>query len=223
MNLSHRFRHTVFAWLPFLGICFLVINHAIGVMGLNSEIHKQDFENISWLNLLLSFILVFVFQRPLHNRLLLFAVLAFCIGMIAEMLGVNTTFPFGSYYYTEKFGPQILGVPVIIGINWVLLSYCCGNVTDRYIHSKWLKVLSASALMLALDLLLEPFAIRHSFWVWENGVPPLQNYISWFVVSLPIQYSFQYFLTGSRNSISLPYIIILALFLVADLLAAKFW
>jgi hypothetical protein len=109
MNLSHRFRHTVFAWLPFLGICFLVINHAIGVMGLNSEIHKQDFENISWLNLLLSFILVFVFQRPLHNRLLLFAVLAFCIGMVAEMLGVNTTFPFGSYYYTEKFGPQILG------------------------------------------------------------------------------------------------------------------
>ncbi len=218
MNLFHKFSHSIVSRLPLLAICFLVINHAIGVVGLNSELHKQDFENISWLNLLLSFILVFVFQRPFHKRVMSFALLAFGIGMIAEVLGVNTTFPFGSYYYTEKFGPQILGVPLIIGVNWVLLSYCCGNFTNTYLHSKWLKVFSASALMLALDLLLEPFAIRHNFWVWGNGTPPLQNYVSWFVVSLPIQYLFLHFVPGSRNPISLSYIIILVLFLTADLL-----
>jgi hypothetical protein len=63
MNLSHRFRHTVFAWLPFLGICFLVINHAIGVVGLNSELHKQDFENISWLEFVAEFHSGFCFSE----------------------------------------------------------------------------------------------------------------------------------------------------------------
>ncbi|MBK7149501.1 MAG: carotenoid biosynthesis protein [Bacteroidetes bacterium] len=201
-------------------ILFMVINHTIGVVGLQVDSLQATFESVSWLNLLLSFVLVGGFQRPFNKRFFLFALLAFSLGMLAEVLGVNTGFPFGSYYYTEKFGWQILGVPLIIGLNWALLSYCCGLLIQDYFKADLWKVLSASALMLLIDLLLEPFAIRHRFWVWQSVTPPLQNYLSWFVVSLPIQYGFLKLLPTSKNQIALPYLLILVLFLLADLIAA---
>ena len=205
-----------------MSVLFMVINHSIGVVGLQVNSLQAKFESVSWLNLLLSFILVFGFQRPFNRHIFRFAWLAFVIGMLAEVLGVNTGFPFGSYYYTEKFGWQIIGVPLIIGFNWVLLSYCCGLLVQDYIKTDLWKVLFASALMLLIDLLLEPFAIRHRFWVWQSVTPPLQNYLSWFVVSIPIQYGFIKFLPSSKNQIATPYLLILVLFLLADLVATYF-
>lgn len=204
----------------FIAILFLAANHAIGAVGLNTQ-QRLQFENVSWINLLLSLLVVLAFQKTLSKNTLVFAAFAFTLGMLVEILGVNTGFPFGTYYYTDKFGIQVWGVPLIIGLNWVLLSYCCAILTESHFSNDWLKIVAASALMLALDVLLEPFAIRHSFWVWKDATPPIQNFLSWFVVSLPIQWVFRKQLAGSSNKISTAYLFILVAFLMADLLASR--
>jgi putative membrane protein len=205
--------------LAFIAMLFLAANHAIGVVGLNTQ-QRLLFENVSWINLLLSLLVLLAFQKPLGKNTLTFSAFAFALGMLVEVLGVNTGFPFGTYYYTQKFGTQVFGVPLIIGLNWVLLSYCCGLLVQPYFNNDLLKIVAASALMLALDLLLEPFAIQHTFWVWKDVTPPIENFLSWFVVSLPIQWVFRKQMAGSSNKISTAYLFILVSFLIADLLAS---
>ena len=203
-----------------LRVAFVIIavNHCIGLLGLNSTFYHALFEKISFLNLLLSFILVMIFHRPFDLRLFIFCVFAFMVGMAAEIAGVNTAYIFGSYHYTPPFGWQVMGVPLIIGINWILLSYVCGVVVAGLFQRVLLRIISAGILMVWIDLLLERFAIRHHFWVWESSVPPLSNYVSWFCISIIIQIGYIALIPYSRNPLAPYYLAILLLFLSGDML-----
>ena len=217
MNSSGNFQLTSFFRFRYVAFVILVINHLVGVTGLNIPAWRLYFEELSALNLVLSFLLVMFFCQPLNRNLGLFCLISFMVGMTAEIVGVNTGYPFGVYHYTKTLGPLIAGVPVIIGLNWVLLSYVTAVVAGNFFKSSWQTAIVASLLMVGIDLLLEGFAIRHNFWVWANPTPPLQNYLSWFLVSFIIQMVFQRTIPYSKNSNAIPYILVLLLFLVTDL------
>lgn len=203
-----------------LRVAFVIIavNHCIGLLGLNSTSYHALFDNISFINLLLSFILVMIFHRSFDSRFFIFCLFSFIVGMAAEIAGVNTGYVFGSYHYTPSFGWQIMGVPVIIGINWILLSYVCGVVVAGYFRRKVFRIIVAGILMVLIDLLLEHFAIRHHFWVWASSSPPLWNYISWLFISIIIQIAYVKLIPDTNNPLGGYYLIILSLFLSADLL-----
>ena len=203
-----------------LRVAFVIIavNHCIGLLGLNSTFYHALFERISLLNLLLSFILVTIFHRPFNSRFFIFCVFSFIVGMASEIAGVNTGYIFGSYNYTPSFGWQFMGVPLIIGINWILLSYVCAIVVDGFFRRVIIRIISASMLMVLIDLLLERFAIRHQFWVWELSLPMLFNYISWFCISVIIQIVYIALIPYAHNGLARYYLIILLLFLSGDML-----
>ena len=48
--------------------------------------------------------------------------------MLAEILVVSYGIIFGNYKYGEILGYKVLGVPLIIGINWCILSLIKGVV-----------------------------------------------------------------------------------------------
>lgn len=204
-----------------LFFAILIINHLVGLVGLNSP-HAADFELLSWINLVISFAFILSFQQPLDGKLGVFAGLTFLLGMAVEILGITTGFPFGEYHYTQQFGPMAFNVPLIIGINWILLTYCTASIFSRYAISPWFKILFAASLMTALDLLLEPFSIRHNFWVWANGTPPVQNFISWWVVAVFMQWMLHQFAVTVDSAIARWYVVLLALFLLADYLLHHF-
>ena len=194
----------------------IAINHLIGVAGLNLPASSAIFQSVSWVNLLLSLILVTAFHKPVNLKFAAFCSIAFLVGMGAEITGVNTGKPFGIYYYTPLFGWQIAGVPIIIGLNWVLLGYVCASTVGLLIQPGWKSILAASFLMVVVDVMLEPFAIRHTFWVWQNVWPGLENYGAWFVVALPIQMAYNLLIKKTDNMVGVAYLLILMLFLVAD-------
>ena len=76
--------------------------------------------------------------------------------MVSEIIGVNSGLLFGSYYYGENLGISVFGVPLVIGLNWVVLTISCGNVS-YYIFSKnkIFSILLGSFLMLFLDVIME--------------------------------------------------------------------
>ena len=219
MNLLRK-TSVEFSLIALAAMLIMAITHAIGIIGLNSHKYHVLFENIASINLVLSFLLVITFHKPVNRNLFLFYALSFSIGMLAEVCGVNTGYPFGLYYYTSTFGWQVYGVPFIIGINWILLSYIAGVASNMLLWAEWQKTLAASVLMVVIDLLLENFATRHHFWVWHDKIPPLQNYISWFVISLLIQFGFRRLLPASVNWNAIAYLVILFLFLISDLVLA---
>ena len=44
-------------------------------------------------------------------------------GLVAESVGVATGWPFGRYAYTGTLGPEVLGVPVVVPLAWVMMAW----------------------------------------------------------------------------------------------------
>jgi putative membrane protein len=122
----------------------------------------------------------------------------------AEWLGSSTGFPFGGYDYTPVLQPQVLGVPLLIPLAWLMMlppGWALGWLLARHTaHSHYLSEggglgwrvrfawAGASALAFsAWDLFLDPQMVAWGFWVWDApggyfGIPWV-NYAGWLLVS----------------------------------------
>lgn len=111
----------------------------------------------------------------------------------AEFIGHTTGLPFGSYDYTARLQPQLLGVPLLIPIAWFMMlppSWAMAQLIvrkrDRWQGELAFIVVSAAAFT-AWDFFLDPQMVAWDFWVWEQaggyfGIPWI-NYLGWFLVS----------------------------------------
>ena len=92
-------------------------------------------------------------------------------------MGVHTGFPFGSYSYGPVLGFQLFEVPLMIGVNWLLLVYMTGNLFRESIANDWLAAALSASVMVLLDIAIEPVAVALDFWTWEGDIIPLSNFI----------------------------------------------
>lgn len=116
--------------------------------------------------------------------------LGFLTGMVTEILGVQRGWIFGDYQYGEALGYKVLGVPLLIGVNWALLTIITGAIAQQFYENKWMRMVIGVGLMLFLDLLIEPIAPVLDFWVFDGGEAPLQNYLGWVAVAWFLQLIF---------------------------------
>ena len=176
-----------------VSIIIIWLFHLSGLLGL-LYIDKNLFASLTPLNLFISTTLLFVNQTN-ATRMKFFIVFAiFFVGMIAEILGVQYGLIFGNYDYGNNLGLKLLGVPILIGFNWVVLTVICGSISHKiFKKSKILAVIFGVVLMLIVDLTLEPIAPALDYWEFSGSKAPLQNYIGWGITSLITQTLYQYF------------------------------
>lgn len=165
----------------------LVIFYLVGIIGTHISIYKPTFLGLSSFNLLLSFVILFMARGDKSTFFIRFIGFAFIVGMLAEWIGVHTSLLFGSYSYGKNLGFKLLDVPLIIGINWVMLTVVTSSLVNRMNIVVNAKVFLSALLMTLFDVLMEPVAIRSDFWIWNNGIIPFYNYVCWFFISLGIQ------------------------------------
>lgn len=170
-----------------IGIGIVLMMHIVGILGLNFSTFGEHFANLTPINLLVTIAVISFFHKQFNFHFLLFFLSAFSIGMLVEILGVQTGQIFGAYEYSSILGPQILGVPIIIGFNWFLLLYTIGAGLESFSFSKNILAVAGAFLMMLIDIVLEPFAIRFNLWQWtdvQHGRSvPMQNYLAWLVIS----------------------------------------
>lgn len=203
--------------------------HSVGLVGILFY-HSDFFIQSTPLNLILSFSLLVWTQQNKNTAFFLFMATAVVVGYFSEVAGVNTGLLFGDYSYGKVLGFQWLQVPLIIGINWFIIIYCCGISTQTLL----LKVISRPAsdnkepalllkamavivdgatLAVAFDWLMEPVAIKLGFWTWfGDGNIPLYNYLCWFAVSMLLLTIFQLCNFNKRNKFAVNLLLIQALF-----------
>lgn len=139
------------------------------------------------INLLLGAGLLF-WNLPINTlRRISVWLIAFGIGMVVEIMGVQSGAIFGEYYYGNNLGAKFMGVPYLIGVNWAVLAFITAAISKRITTHFPSSICIGAGLMVTLDLLLEPMAAVFDFWYFENGVVPIQNYISWFFIALLLQ------------------------------------
>ncbi len=107
-------------------------------------------------------------------------------GFIFEFIGLNFGVPFGKYEYIAFQKGRIGGVPFPIVVAWGTYVY----VSYMSLRSNgWIRPVLASALLVSLDLLIDPVMVSIGLWKWISSCPcifgiPLINYVGWFITAL---------------------------------------
>lgn len=171
-------------FLPAARLTVLVFT-LVGIGGM--LLAPERFVHLTPINLLLNFGLLLAFVPSFAGHQVRFMILVFAAGLGVEMVGVETGRIFGVYRYGETLGPQLKNVPLLIGVNWLMLVTCTLSLSDRITHNIYLKSALGALLMTGLDFLIEPLCAKYGFWYWEAGAAPVRNYLAWFVISFFFQ------------------------------------
>lgn len=160
---------------------------------------------------LLAFVVIHGRARLGGRALAVFAGITIFVTLFMEDISIRTGLA-GEYYYTEKLGPKLDVVPVLIPIAWLMMMYPTmrmvevigGNVAVRSVRdarglpsalawAAWLSLQSAFA-MAAWDLGCEPIIVQTGEYVWKDGGPyfgvPIANFVSWVVISFTVCFSY---------------------------------
>lgn len=110
------------------------------------------------------------------------------VGAVAEAVGVATGVPFGDYAYTDRLGPRLLDVPLVVPLAWAMMAYPAWRVAETLAGRRAMRVLVAALALAAWDVALDPQMVGFGFWDWPGGGPyedvPLSNFAGWVVVGV---------------------------------------
>ena len=196
----------------------MAASYAAGIIGLLLPQTQYLFQLLTPFHLLLTAGLLFWFHPHWNIKFVLFCLLAFAVGYGVEVAGVHTGVIFGQYWYGGAFGPKLLEVPLLIGLNWLVLVYVTGVICEPL---KWplpLKAAAAAVLMVGLDAFIEPISATYDFWYWANNEIPLQNFVAWFCTAWLLLLLFYLLPLQRRNFLALPLYIMQLIFFVSLLL-----
>ncbi len=132
-----------------------------------------------------------------RRAILTFFLLFLVVGNLVENLGVTTGFPFGHYYFTDRMGPKLFHVPILLGlaylgmgyISWTLALLILGNRNARNPLAGFRVVavpLVASFPIVAWDFSQDPvWSTIERCWIWPHGGSyfgvPVSNFLGWYL------------------------------------------
>ena len=187
----------------FLAILF----HTAGLVGMICG-NTALFSRLTSMNMIVMLLLL-LWTQPSRNRsFYLFLGIVMIIGFLSEYIGVHTGWLFGKYSYGAVLGISYDGIPLVTGVNWFIVTYCCGvtmvSVISRMaknvpgdqqpLYARWGRasvIIDGALLATFFDWIMEPVAVQLGYWQWAPpAVVPVLNYLSWFVVSVVLLFLF---------------------------------
>jgi uncharacterized membrane protein len=159
----------------------------------------------------LSFAFIHGAQHYRLRGILIFAAICLVIGNVVENIGVLTGFPYGHYEFLPLMGPQLIRVPILLGLAYIGMAYASWTLAHIILGAtaaqpKGTQVftlpLLAAVIMTAWDLAQDPVwsTILHA-WRWRDGGTwfgvPLTNYAGWLLTVFLIYFAFAQYLRRS--------------------------
>lgn len=146
-----------------------------------------------------------------------FIAIALIATFAIEVLGVTTSFPFGTYEYDlERLGLTAFGVPLLIPFAWFMMLYPCWLISRDLVKSKYLAIPIGALLMSTWDLYLDPQMVNEGYWVWfVDGIAtkeiPLSNFFGWLLSTATIFAALALVLKPKVSEVSnaIPYVLVL--------------
>ena len=162
----------------------IVLFHLVGLYGFLTPALELLFIKLVPYHLLLMLGLMLVTVNDRSLGLIKFTAVVYLAGFFIEVIGVNTGQIFGDYIYGTALGIKLWATPLLIGVNWLILVYSTGVFLETFnFKSKWLFSALGAGILLGIDFLIEPVAIKFDYWSWFEGVIPIQNYLGWYIFS----------------------------------------
>ncbi len=134
-------------------------------------------------------------------RTLAFMVCVWPVAWVAEFASTRVGIPFGLYHYTEQTRGRelyVADVPFFDSLSFVFLAYAAFCLARRVLQpwpaSRPRLALAAGVLMMLLDVVIDPLAVRGDRWFLgrifyypEGGAyfgVPLSNFAGWVIVGV---------------------------------------
>jgi putative membrane protein len=199
----------------------IILFHVVGLIGFLYPPLTALFLKLVPYHLLLMFLLLSISKlKETTGNLYIMIILTFVAGYLIEVIGVKTGRIFGNYWYGSTLGFKLADVPLLIGINWVLLIYGVGVTVEAFrISSRIFKAILGAFMLVLLDFLIEPIAVKFDYWHWEANLIPLQNYVGWFLVSFTLLCLFNFLKFKKENQSAIVLLVTQFVFF----LALNFW
>jgi putative membrane protein len=217
-----------------IAVFIALLFHICGAIGILFSPYKDWFISNTSLNLLLMVCLLIFTQPSIDKYFFIFFFICFAVGFAVEVVGVNTGLLFGHYTYGNRMGIKVLGVPLLIGVQWFVTVYCCGvimqfvnNWTKRKISAAPIEtktadkiqsislVVDAALLATFFDFIIEPVAQKLGYWQWKNIDIPIFNYTCWFFISAILLFVLTKLPFNKLNQFAIHLFIIQLLFFIA--------
>jgi putative membrane protein len=161
--------------------------------------------------ILMGFATVHGVRRYGWRHFVMFFILTFVISWSYETISILTGFPFGHYVYTDKLGPKLWLVPLLIMpayfamgyIAWTLGHVLLDRFDDRLKGAEVVLVpVLASFVMVMWDLCIDPASSTITgAWIWRDGGGyfgvPLVNFLGWYLCVFTIYLVFALYLQRS--------------------------
>jgi putative membrane protein len=164
---------------------FLIIFYLVGVAGMTIPASSAFFVKLIPYALVLNMVLLAIYHHSKFSiRHLILFIVIYILSLVIEIAGVQTGIIFGSYSYGSGLGIKLFDTPLLIGLNWVFLIYASSALVQKWKLPRIQRIVTASLIMVAYDIVLEQIAPKIDMWSWEGNRVPFQNYIAWFVISL---------------------------------------
>jgi putative membrane protein len=206
-----------------------VLFHCIGLAGILFY-DAALFASLTPMNLLLSAALLIYTQKEKTSHFFLFAAVCYVVGYVVEYLGVNHQLLFGEYRYLPAMGWQWKNIPLVIGVNWFIMMYCCGVTIQHFLNLMWNKlkdedeprrnnvgffaiIMDGALLATFFDWIMEPIAVKLGYWQWlGDGSIPVFNYACWFVISALLMLLFRLLSFPKQNQFAVNLLLIQFMF-----------
>jgi uncharacterized membrane protein len=167
-----------------------MIFYAVGLLLYIIPFSRPLFVALTPLSLFFVTLLVVWHHKKIDFNFIIFSVIVVVSSFFIEVIGVRSGELFGNYRYLPTLGPGIMDTPVVIGVNWLMLTYCSAAIVNELIKKSGkisgyvLKIISGAAIMVIYDLVVEMVAPAMGMWQFETPYPPVRNFIMWFIISL---------------------------------------
>ena len=194
-----------------LSVFIIWLFNISGILGILSS-NSDWFLKLTPINLSMYVILIIWNTKNLRNTFLLAFFIPFIIGFITEYLGVNYGLIFGSYSYGDNLGLKLAGVPLMICVNWAVLTIITADISSIIHKNIFVQSLLGGFIMMLLDCMIEVSAPRFDFWVFENSVIPINNYIAWFIIGSIAHYLYRQVNINTNKKVSIHIFVAITIF-----------
>ncbi|MHC1779216.1 MAG: carotenoid biosynthesis protein [Bacteroidales bacterium] len=166
------------------------IFYSVGLLLFAIPFSRPLFTALTPLSLLFVTLLVLWHHKKVDLRFIIFSSFVVISSFFIEVAGVRSGKLFGEYTYLHTLGPGILDTPIVIGVNWLMLTFCSAAVVDFFNKKRESplnvisQILAGAALMVVYDIVVELIAPFMGMWQFKTEYPPLENFVMWFAISL---------------------------------------
>lgn len=189
-----------------IALTVLVLVYAIVILG--TLAYGSNVLVLTPVMLLAAAFIVGLFHAEMDARFLAYIFIVLIAGFALSAIGAATGSIFGGYFYGNNLGVKLWDVPIVIGIYWLLFSYCSSVWVSTLskavgsLNTAVGKALLASLVMVSIDVLMEQVAQTGDFWYWKNQLVPIQNYTAWFAFSFAFNFLFQKLEIDTQNPLA---------------------